>query len=135
MTSSFAISTYATSAQLTARLSSAYTLPANADQLLVKASELIDFATMGRAELAWNQVADATHAQADIDAIKTLLSNATCDQVEYWLEVGEESDVVALQGAVNGGRLQISKSPGTLGQRALRQLIRAGLFWAGVPAR
>lgn len=116
-------STYATTPELTARLSSAYTTPADAANLLAKASELIDYATLGRAE--------AVYGGSDA-AAKTLLSNATCDQVEYWLEVGEEKDVVGLHGSLMSGRLQIGKLPPTLGPRAARTLRRAGLLWAGV---
>lgn len=118
-------STYATEAELTARLSSAYATPADAAGLLVKASELIDYSTLGRAE--------AVFTGSDADA-KALLSDATCDQVEYWLEVGEEKDVVGLRGSLLSGRLQIGKLPPTLGPRAARTLRRAGLLWAGVGA-
>lgn len=117
--------TFATISDLTARLSSAYTVPADADTLLVKASELIDDATQGRAQ----EVYDGT----DVD-LKLLLAQATCDQVEYWLEVGEEHDVLGLHGSLQGGRVQINKMPGRLGQRPLRTLLRAGLYWTGYPA-
>lgn len=118
--------TYATTAELTARLSSAYTVPANSDQLLAKASELIDFATNGRAQEAWDATGETTKQQA--------LTNATIDQVEYWLEVGEEHDVLGLAGSLIGGRVQVQKLPPYLGPRALRGLLRAGLYWSGVGA-
>lgn len=117
--------TYATIPDLTARLSAVYTVPANADQLLLKASELIDFATQGKAQLAWYG--------DDVD-LKALLTQATCDQVEFWLEVGEEHDVTGLSGMMLAGRVQIQKLPGYLGQRPLRTLLRAGLYWAGTAA-
>lgn len=113
---------FATSVQLTARLSSAYTAPVNADQLLAKASELIDLETRGSAQEAYDG--------DDVD-LKDLLANATCDQVEYWLEVGEEHDVLGLSGSLQGGRVQVQNLPGDLGPRARRTLLRAGLLWAG----
>lgn len=195
------MSIYATVAELTARLSSAYAVPSNAAQLLEKASELIDYATSGRSAVAWevelgdsvtgvaatdllSSVTDhdlaagdtlrftaltggtgltaeivyyviasgltdrafrvsATRAGATVNfttditaatmvASPLALIQATCDQVEYWLEVGEEHDVVGLYGSLQGGRVQVSKLPGYLGQRALRSLLRGGLYWAGV---
>lgn len=118
--------TYATTPQLTARLSTAYTVPADASLVLQKASELIDYATLGRAQLAYDG--------DDADVI-ALLADATCDQVEFWLEVGEEHDVLALTGFLQGGRVQVQKMPPRLAPRAKQQLVRAGLFWAGAGAQ
>lgn len=195
--------TYATATQLTARLSSAYATPTNAAQLLAKASELIDHATQGRAQVAWETGDDAVTGDAATDLFtaavaheliagqgvrfvaltggaglvldtvyyvladgltptafklsatssgpvldfttgvtaatirtvtKTLITQAACDQVEYWLEVGEEHDVAGLRGSLMGGRVQVSRLPGYLGQRALRTLLRAGLYWSGTGA-
>jgi hypothetical protein len=116
--------TYSTTIALAARLSPGYVAPLDADaaKMLVKASELIDYATQGRAQFQW------VNGDADV---KQLLSDATCDQVEYWLEAGEEHDVLGLQGTLVAGRLQVQKLPPILGKRALRTLIRAGLYWAG----
>ena len=116
---------YATTPDLTARLSSAYTVPADATILLTKASEVIDYVTLGRAQVVWN---------GDDDDAKAFVTNATCDQVEHWLEVGEETDVVGLVGSLSSGRLQIGKLPPVLGRRAARTLRRGGLLWAGVGA-
>lgn len=196
-------STFATEAQLAARLSSAYALPSDAATLLVKASELVDYATMGRAQAAWDTGDDAVTGVASTNLIsaavahelvanqavrfvaltggaglvlnvvyyvlsdgltktdfkvsatlggpavdfttditsatvrtetKTLVTNATCDQVEYWLETGEEFDVLGLHGSAQAGRVQVNKLPPFLGQRAARQLITAGLYYAGAPA-
>lgn len=119
------VNTYATSADLTARLSSAYTTPADASTLLTKASELIDFATVGNAQKVW----DGTNA-----TLKAELTLATCDQVEFWLEVGEEHDVVGLHGSLQGGRVQVQKLPPYLGPRATRTLLRAGILTSAVRA-
>lgn len=131
---------YATTEELAARLSDAYDVPSNATQLLTKASELIDYATLGRAQLAWDGVNPYTENQTDSAAWlvrnakqKVGITNATCDQVEYWLEVGEEHDVAGLAPGASllGGRVQVNKLPGYLGQRALRSLLAAGIYWSG----
>lgn len=117
--------TYATADQLEARLSSAYTVPTDAAKLLLKASELIDYHTRGRAQAAF----DGTD-----ETLQSKLADATCDQVEFWLEVGEEHDVEGLTGALQGGRVQIQHLPNDLGRRARRTLAAAGLYWAGASA-
>ena len=115
--------TFATIDDLTARLSSAYTVPDNALQLLEKASELIDFATLGRCQHAWDWDPTSSRSMA--------ITNAVCDQVEFWMEVGEEHDVAGLHGSLQGGRVQVNQLPGYLGQRALRTLLSAGLYYSG----
>lgn len=126
-------SRYATSGQFEARKSAAYLTPTDTiDQLLDKASELIDFATMGRAEALYTTTDDGTDLW---DSRALTLANIACDQVEFWLEVGEEHDVVGLHGALAGGRVQVSRVPGYLGQRAMRGLLQLGLYYAGVPSR
>ena len=119
--------TYADLADLTARLSPGYTAPAPADagKMLARASELIDYATQGRAQVAW----DGADAE-----VKALLTLATCDQVEYWLETGEEHDVLGLRGALMAGRLQVQNMPPILGRRTLQTLLGAGLYWPGAAA-
>jgi len=118
---------YATATDLEARLSDAYAMPANPTKLLEKASELIDYATLGRADLCFNRVppfVDSKQRQAVI--------NATCDQVEFWLETGEEHDVLGLHGSLMAGRVQAQNLPGYLGPRAARTLETAGLLYQGV---
>jgi hypothetical protein len=99
---------------------------ADATKLLQKASELIDYFTMGRAQRAFN---DVNVAEETIAA----LSLAACDQVEYWLEVGEEHDVLGLPkgSSLQGGRVQVQRMPGQLGQRAKRTLMNTGLLYMG----
>lgn len=118
--------TFATHDELVARVdTTVYSVPADSARLRRNASELIDYVSQGRAQVAFDSN-DAT--------LKALLSAATCDQVEYWLEVGEEHDVVGLVGALTSGRWSVSKVTPALGPRALRTLKRAGLFWSGVGA-
>lgn len=121
--------TFATFEQLEARLSSAYTVTEDeGEKLLLKASELIDHATLGRAQTLFESDDDEDEAR------QTMLAEATCDQVEFWLEVGEEHDVTGLPmgSSLQGGRVQVQKMPGWLGRRPLRTLLRAGLYYAGV---
>lgn len=122
---------YATVAELRARVSAPYVshpdiaADADAQKLLDKASELIDFETMNRASLV-----DVT----DTDALAAL-SKAACDQVEFWLEVGESHDVVGLTGSLVAGRVQVHPVAKRLGPRARRALQSIGLGWLGVGAR
>ncbi len=130
--------TYATVPELTARLSPSYTVPAEAVLLLAKASELIDYVTLGRAQRFVDSEGEWTGTAHDRWAARrALLSDATCDQIEYWLEVGEEHDVLGLPAgsSLQGGRVQVQRMPGALGPRTRRQLLRAGLLYYGVGSR
>jgi hypothetical protein len=120
------VTTYATEDDLNARISATYQVPANAEQLLAKASELIDEATLSRAQDAYDS--------SDEDA-SSAVTRATCDQVEFWIEVSENFDVAGLRGSLVAGRLQIHPVPYLLGVRAKRTLRNAGLLWAGVAVR
>lgn len=122
---------YAVEADLTARLSPAYSAAEFGDSaaiaaVLQKASEVIDYHTVGRAAAVWT---DGTDAQKDV------LTQATCDQAEFWLEVGEEHDVAGLRGSLVGGRVQMHPVPPVLGPRARRTLQNGGLMWLGAGAR
>lgn len=129
--------TYAEVADLAARLSPGYTMPSDDDalKLLVKASELIEYVTLGRSEIAW-QFAEDNLSDDNAQARKAKITDATCDQVEFWLEVGEEHDTASLpkHSSLQGGRVQVQKIPGQLGRRPMRTLTTAGLMWAGVPS-
>lgn len=123
------MTTYATTADLTARLSSTYTVPADSDALLARASELIDEHTLNRAQVAY----DSEELEVDTP-LRDALRDATCDQVEFWLEVGPEHDVAGLKGSLVAGRLQVHPVANTLAPRAKRALLRVGLYWAGAAA-
>lgn len=118
---------YATYAELQARVSATYDalLPvqAAADRLLAKASEVIDEATHFRAAPAYD---------LNQGGVRASLSRAACDQVEFWLEVGEEHDVVGLRGSLVSGRVQVHPVAKTLAPRARRTLTKAGLYSAAV---
>ena len=124
---------YATLDELRARISDTYaarteiTDDAKATKLLAAASELIDYATMQRAQVAY----DAEETASD-QPYRETLSKATCDQVEFWMEAGPEHDIAGLTGSVVSGRLQIHPIAPLLATRAKRTLQNGGLYWAGV---
>lgn len=92
-------------------------LPTDTDRLLTRASELIDIATMGR----------ATENDA---AVKT----ATMAQVEFWLEIGEESDIIGAKNfrSHSIGGLTLQGRMSEMAPRARRILSLEGLLYRGV---
>ena len=95
----------------------------DASRLLTRASELLDDKV-----LMPFSIDDDTQLPTDTD-IATALRDATCAQVEFWLEVGEEHDIEGLanrQVSVQG--LNLSALPPELGPRARRILHLAGLL-------
>jgi hypothetical protein len=151
---------YADEYELEAWLGTAYAMPADVDRILERASEVVDDWTLGRAEYVFTdpdgaysggseylpspgvggptpalpiqvgRVTTVTRAQ-----LLTALSNATCAQVEFWLEVGEEYDVASLGAgaSVQAGRVQVNRLPPYIGRRAARILRGVG-FSRGVQA-
>lgn len=108
---------YATVEELQAYLRASQP-PTDAERLLERASELIDYATLYRAAAATER-----HAED--------LKRAVCAQVEFWLEAGEAVDVLAPQGNVHIGSL-IHQAPGRLAPRAMQALLPTGLLARGV---
>lgn len=116
---------YATTAQLTAYLG--YPSPSNATNLLERASDVIDYATMGRID-----VTDTEQA--------SVAQKATCQQVEYWLEVGVESDISGAEyKSISIGTFQATYNTdgqgiksNTLAPRARRTLFLGGMLYRGV---
>lgn len=103
-------------------------LPDDAERLLERASEDIDYYTLGR----------ATQSEA------TKL--ATCAQIEMWLEVGEETDIRGALQSFSIGRWSATYAgaaggagsgggPPALAPRARRHLLLAGLLYRGVAMR
>ena len=141
---------YATAAQLTAYLSSSAAPIAGpeADRLLMRASEVLDEVTRDQARLAWHGLLFQIRYSGYVDPwaipphstgdYKAALSAATCAQVEFWLEVGEEHYIGGLESgpqATIAGKLQISKLPLRLAVRARRALNSVDLLTAQVYAR
>lgn len=121
---------YATVQQLTAWLGGESAVPSDADRLLDRASELIDTATVA-AVYATDVDGQPTEHRV-IDGLR----DATCAQVEYWLETGDELGVAGAYGSVSIGSVTLSGStrggsggsgPARLAPRARDVLIRAGL--------
>lgn len=100
-------------------------LPDDAERLLERASELVDYLTLGRINTA-----NAEHAEA--------AKKATCAQVESWLETEEVGEK---QGAVKRftiGRFSMDFGDSgvpTVAPRARRYLLLAGLLYRGVAMR
>jgi hypothetical protein len=95
--------------------------PDGAEHLLDRATELIDEHIVSTYDI-------------DDDDVKAALADATCAQVEFWLEVGEEHDVSGQRGQISVAGLQISKLPPTLALRARRALTRENLLSRSVQA-
>lgn len=98
-------------------------LPTDIDRMLERASELIDFVTLGR--LVDN---------ADTEALEAA-RKAVCAQVEYWLAAGEEQDITGPVQGVSLGSLRVDYGPMSakdLAPRAKRHLWLAGLLYRGV---
>lgn len=113
---------YATDAHLTAWLPIGTVVDEPA-RLLARASELLD----GHV-LATYTVDDVTGLPTDSD-VAAALRDATCAQVEFWLEVGEEHDVANMAGRqVSIGHFSIDRLPDELAARARRLLANAGLM-------
>jgi len=117
------ISVYATEAELEDFLG---TLPADADRLLKRASELVYMETHHRSEDAWHEVDEDNPA----DLYTENLRDAVCAQIEYWQETGESFAIVAPQQATEAGKLKVPALP-QLAPRAKAFLQRTGLLYAG----
>lgn len=94
-------------------------LPADATRQLQRASELLDYTTMGR-----------TTATENADAAKS----ATMAQVEFWMEAGEESDIYGAKNfrSHSIGGISIQGRISELAPRAKRILSVEGLLYRGV---
>lgn len=92
------------------------------ERILLRASEVVaEHVTTGYALNTEGDAADADTA--------TALRDATCAQVEQWLEVGEENDVAGYSrgASLSVGGLSVSSMPRILAPRARRILRIAGL--------
>lgn len=116
---------YATTTELQAYLGG--TLPPSPQRLLDRASELIDYATFGQIDIS-------------IDEQKDAAKLSTCQQVEYWIQVGENIDIDGIKlDSISIGTYQAvynndagSKSFSTLAPRARRTLFLSGMLFRGV---
>lgn len=95
-------------------------MPADADRLLQRASEVVEGYCL--AGYATNSDGDPTDAH-----VADWLSDAACAQVEFWLLVSEEHSVAGVRtGTLSVGGVS-HNMPNTVAPRALAVLDRAGL--------
>lgn len=96
-------------------------LPADVERLLQRASELIDYATQNSIDTT-----DTDHTAA--------ARKATCAQVEYWIERGEDIDKgpVVVQETIGRTAFTYGGAISQLAPRAKRYLQLAGLLKRGV---
>lgn len=91
------------------------------ERMLDRASELIAAKTRHWAEYYWVEP-----RLVEPTAYQSALTKAVLQQVEFWIEVGEEHDI-APENARQVGRVQYSTTP-RLGARARDTLVDAGLL-------
>lgn len=117
---------YASVEDLTAFLGVDYVVPetVEANRILQRASEIVSYATIGLASAYWHTIT----VEAPHDDWTEALRDATCAQVEFWLEVGEEHDIVGLTGLLIAGKFHVSELPERLAPRAKLFLVEAGLL-------
>ncbi len=94
--------------------------PAQAERLLERAAELLD----ERVTVPFD-VDTATQLPTDAD-VAAALRDASCAQVEYWLELGEEVDIIGQRGRIVVSGFQ-GEAPGRLAPRAKTILARESL--------
>lgn len=97
---------HATVEQLTAYLPDSMTVPADADRLLERASEVIDDCLV-TAFYSTDILGVALDAE-----VLTALQKATCAQVEFWLAGDEEDDILGPVQGVSLGGMQLQYGAG-----------------------
>lgn len=98
-------------------LPDASTLPSDIDRMIKRASELIYRKT--------RHITDTSDKVSDI-------TQATCAQIEYWLQIDETSDVTGPLGPMKIEDFSFNSKFGKLGPRCKEILIDAGLMYKGV---
>ena len=119
------------------------TLTSDNTRMLQRASELVSFVT-NHAIDQWNQFYAALNTQGKSDnasrqtQIANATKNATCAQVEFWIERGEDYDMRGPMASEQLGKLTVSYGSGKdrvaptyLCPRAARFLQMAGLLYRG----
>lgn len=119
---------YATVGELEAYLGERVSLPEDPARLLDRASEFISSVTNGVLERFETDYA-GEFTQVEVEAA---LRDATCAQVEFWIEIGEEFDIANPQGSVAAGKLSMSQLPPKLALRAKRHLRSVALMGSAV---
>lgn len=117
---------YATTTDLESYLNvTASELPDDADRLLDRASELVDY-------IVSPNIIDTTDTGQS-----TAAQNAVCAQVEYWINQGEEVDIMKAPGEYSIGSFSVGRQSNqhevpALSPRARRFLLLDGLLYKGV---
>lgn len=118
---------YATPAELSAYTGQALGVPTEDQRLLDRASEKVDAVLVGAyyATNAQGMPTDVNHIAA--------LKNATCAQVEYWRDTGDELDTMGdfrqvTIGSLNMTRADSGRSRRRLAPRAIDHLRLGGLL-------
>lgn len=126
---------YATTTDLNNWLGTDQETPTNAERLLDRASELVDEVVVVAYPV--DDAGNPTDA-----AVTAALRDATCAQVEWWAEVGEEADTAGEIQQVQIGSVQLGfgagpnrLAPAVVSRRTLRILKTAGLAYRGVSLR
>lgn len=116
---------FANRADLVAWLPSTTTVPTDpeATRLLTRASELV-------ADKVLSGYAVTQTGAPAVTTVAAALRDATCAQVEAWMENGEEHDIAGYprNTAIGGTGLSVSALPSELAPRARRLLRAEGLL-------
>jgi len=102
-------------------------LPDDADRLLDRASEVIDYITLDRIDESITEQADAA-------------KKATMAQYEWWAEIGDELGYLSQINSISIGEFSLEggasqKSIKQIAPRAVQSLFLAGLLYRGVNSR
>jgi hypothetical protein len=102
-------------------------IPTGSGRMLLRAKELIDYVTLNKVDTA---------LPAHVNAVRS----ASCAQVEFWVEKGEDADVAGPNEQYSAGKhFNVQQGQGNqrvaptyLAPRAARALQTAGLLFRGV---
>jgi hypothetical protein len=111
---------YATTAELATYLGlEEAALEPESARLLRLASDLIDYVTLNRVD-------------TENTTMMSRVTDATCAQVEYWLETGDANGIVAQASKMGFGSFSMDGSLSMLGPRTRQILTMVGLTYRGV---
>lgn len=97
-------------------------LPSDSEKLLARASEIVKHATLNNLDILNEQ-----HLEA--------MKMATCAQVEYWLNAGEQTDIIGNMKSYSLDDLSVDFGDGkrgALSDRAIGHLNSQGLLYRGI---
>jgi hypothetical protein len=97
-------------------------LPPDIDRLILRASELIWRHTYHQTEII----------TAQDTQLLTNVKNATCAQIEYWLQIDEASDITGPLGAMKLKDFAFDSKFAVLAPRTRDILLDAGLLYKGI---